>query len=502
MNEYQRLEILAKEHYDTIAISLSHFGCMESLVLLKRFIKAMRSQKKPVFEFRGQSMGFHIFPFFADMIVTHCTSLLPSKRFTDDTFEWFIDKYIHYPEILQFVGSEEKINRFVPEWLIRNYFEQISIQEMTRTLVPRMLFFYKEIPESDNEKHGSFLKARDEVLTRLFRVSLDDVLLCTFSLGAIADTADRFPEVLKTEVEWMKPYVESDAMKIILSQLSLTRDEYIQRRSEGLSGKYTYIRSEPILIKKCPIVKFGDFYISPDPHMILARVTKYLHDSVYQYFLDNDRIQDYTSNFGEIYKDYIGLLLREHFGKKFIIDLDELDYIEGRKADWIVIIENTAIILECKAQRFPKDLKITGDLTVLESFVNERVDSAVDQLLNTSNQWALIKQNEVKLKNVNRYHKFIIFEEHFHLGNVIGDFLPLNLVIKKINKNNVKLISTLDLETIVTSKCDTNLSTIIENWFDNIKDSPTIEQYLHKQNGFHFTENNVLDKMFKSFFHM
>ena len=501
-NEYERLEVLAEEYFNVIASSLSQFGCMDSLVFLKRFIKSMRLQKKPIFTFRNQSMGFHVFPFFADMIIRYCTMMVPTRKFNEDTLAWFIDKYVNFPEILQLDGSAKKVNKYVPEWLIRTAFEQISIQEMTRTLVPRMLFFYREIPEKNTTKHNSFIRARDEVLERLFRVNLDDVLLCTFTLGAITDAADRFTEELSTEVEWMKKYVESDAMKIILEQFSLTRDEYISQVKKEFSDSYIYVRTEPQLIHKYPLIRFEEYYVTPDSHMILARITKYLHDSVYQYFIDNDRIQDYSSNFGEVFKDYIGLLLTNYFSEQNVINLDNLTYITGRKADWLVITDDIAIIIECKAQRYPKKLKKTGKLDILESFVNKRIDSAVEQLINTNSQWQKIANKENIIKDVNHVYKFILFEEQFQFGNVIEDFIPNNKTIQKMNENGIKIISTLDIETIITSKFDVSFSTMLREWFYKIKEFPTLGQFLHTLNGFEYTDDNIIDEKFKSFFHM
>jgi len=498
----KRLEELASEAYEVMAGGVRGCDCFDSLVQIKRFIKKMRSQKKsPIFEFRNQSMGFHVFPFMIDLIMQNSTISLATQPFDENRIAWLIGRYVDFPDILQLKTGESNRNRYVPEWLIRAAFEQLSLQEMARTLVPRTLFLYREIPNNSSSKYYRFIQARDEVLKVQFRVNLEDVLLCTFVLGAIADDSDRFEEKLTTPIKWMKPFLESHAMPIVRSHLAVTRDEYIELSRKEFSGHFTYVKSEsPILIEK-PIIKFEKYYIAPEPFLLLVRVTKMLHDSVYQYFIDNNRLQEYTSNFGEVYKDYIGLLLRECFGDKNVFDLDTFKTLKGKKSDWLVICENEAGLFECKAQRYPKELKRTGSIEILDSFVNEKIGPALIQLQDTERQWNSIVTELPIAKQVSAIYKYIVFEEHFQFANHMQDFLENNPVVKEMTTSKTLLLSTLELETVACSNYASEFSKVFAAKSNGTNSDLALDQHVRGLPNFKFNPNNILDQKFNEFFH-
>jgi len=299
----------------------------------------------------------------------------------------------------------------------------------------------------------------------------------------------------------MKPYVESDAMPIVLSQLSLSRTQYCKLADEQFSGTYTYIRTEPHLIFRYPIVEFDKYHICPDPHLLLDRMTKLLHRSVYQYFVDNGKLQEYAGTFGEVYKDYIGILLKDCYGEANVLDLDQIVDCGGRKADWVVTLGNVAAIIECKAQRYPRELSRSGNMDTLESFVNERIGPAFEQLRQTEKQWHVIQDGFPLAKVVNRILKFIVFEEHFHFANVIADFLPHNTVTRELGDSDTHIISTLDLEIVASSNYRSDFSSVFIGWLDRISDFPALHQHVQNLPDFEFTDDNFLEKKFNEFFH-
>jgi len=496
-----RLETLAREAYSVMANEMAYYSCFDSLVRLKRFIKTARMQGGPVFTFRGQSMGFHVFPFLTDLIVRHSTVLTPTRQFGDNTVAWLLDKYMDFPEVLQFPTGTRNLNQYMPEWLVRTAFEQLSSQEMTRTLVPRMLYLYNEIPLADPPRHHRFLKARDEVLQNQYRVNLDELLLCTFALGAIADTADRFTSVLSTEVEWLKPYVESDVMEIVRSQLTLSRDEYKVAADDQFSRSYVHIRTEPPLILRYPIVRFDNSHVVTDHHLLMARVTKHLHDSVYQYFIDNGRIQDYSGSFGEVFKDYVGEILRDCYGNKNVFDLDKVDGLGGRKADWLVIVGNSAGIFECKGHRYPRELKRTGSTEVLASFVDEKIHVALKQVQDTEKHFGSLQATIPATRGVDTIGKYIVLPEQFHFANIMSDFLPENSTVADLAKNSVMIASAIDLETVVCSNYSSDFSSVFVKWPSNLVACPTLEQHVRGLYGFQFRSDSFLDRKFNEFFH-
>lgn len=501
-NNNDRLEVLSKEAYEVMANEIANYGCKESLILIKRFIRKMNMQKRTIFEFRGQAMGFHVFPLFIDLIIRYGTMLTPTKRLDGNTIEWLFGKYVDFPEIMLVDKSEANKNRYVSEYWLRSAFEQLTIQEMSRNLVQRMLYLYVTIPNSNPDKHKPFIDAISEVLANQFRVTLDDILYCTFTLGAIAESADQFQEKLLTEVDWMKPYVESDAMGIVRSMLTLSKDNYIIKAKEQFAGEYKYARTDPHIIYRYPIIKLDEYYICPYPKMLLNIMTKNIHGLINQYFLDNNKLQEFSGVFGNVFKDYIGLLLKECYGSENVYDIDQLPEIKTRKADWLVIKDNLVGIFECKALRYPRELKRTGSLDILESFVNSKFPDAIEQLVQTERSWPIIKETLNNIDNDVQIYKYMVIEENMQLVNVLSNFLPENGVITKLQKEHILIVTPYDLETLVSSNYADNFLDTFIKWRENIGNCPTLHQHIQELPGFSHDKNNFLDNKFREYFHL
>lgn len=497
----ERLEVDSREKYEVLVSAIQQFNCLESIVAVKNFIRKMHEQKRSFFTFRGQQMGFHVFPFIIDLILKHSSSFNSPKRLDETFITWLIERYVKLPEIITLQSGAKGMDKYAPEWWIRTAFEQIPYQEMTRTLIPRTLFLYKDIPNSNIKEHHKFVSVRNEVLQRQFRVTLDDLLLCTFSLGVIANSCDRFQENLKCEIDWLRPYLESPALPIIRSHFTLSREDYVSKAKARFSGKYSYLRTEPKLILDFPIVKFDDYYVAPEPRFLMTRVTKKLHDLFYQYFIDNKKLQDYSSTFGNVFKDYIGLLLKECFGTRNVFDLDTLISEKSKKADWLVIKDETAVLFECKAYRYNYNLKRTGSLDLLREFVEERIGYALIQLDESLQEVQKMGTTEPKFANIGRVHKIIVLEEDFYLANALVDFLQNDPIVRKIEREQIQIISMLELETVLLSNYSNDLDSIFTSKIDGPNRKLSLDFHLRQLPNFKTDKNNILDKTLDNYLH-
>lgn len=501
LNDRERLEIDAREKYEVLVNTIQQFDCLQSIVALKRFIKNMHEQKKSFFVFRGQQMGFHVFPFLIDLVLKYSTSTNSPVKLDEETIMWLIERYVKLPEIITLPSGAKEMDKYAPEWYIRTAFEQLTYQEMTRTLVPRILYLYEKIPNANSNKFFKFINVRNEVLRRQFRVTLDDLLLCTLALAAIANANDRFQDYLDCKIDWLKKYLESPAMPIVRSQFTLSLDEYGWKAKKQFSGKYSYIRTEPKLILDFPIVKIDNFYIAPEPRLLVTRVTKRLHDSFYQYFIDNNKLQDYSSTFGDVFKDYIGLLLKECFGTENVFDLDTLISEKSKKADWLVIKDETAVLFECKAYRYNYNLKRTGSLDLLREFVEERIGYALIQLDESLQEVQKMGTTEPKFANIGRVHKIIVLEEDFYLANALVDFLQNDPIVRKIEREQIQIISMLELETVLLSNYSNDLDSIFTSKIDGPNRKLSLDFHLRQLPNFKTDKNNILDKTLDNYLH-
>ena len=499
LNDTERLEIDARGKYEVLVNTIQQFDCLQSIVALKRFIKNMHEQKKSFFVFRGQQMGFHVFPFLIDLVLKHSTSTNSPVKLDEETIMWLIERYVKLPEIITLPSGAKEMDKYAPEWYIRTAFEQLTYQEMTRTLVPRILYLYEKIPNANSDKFFKFINVRNEVLRRQFRVTLDDLLLCTLALAEIANANDRFQDYLDCKIDWLKKYLESPAMPIVRSQFTLSLDEYAWKAKRQFSGKYSYIRTEPKLILDFPIVKINDYYIAPEPRLLVTRVTKHLHDSFYQYFIDNGKLQDYSSTFGDVFKDYVGLLLKECFETENVFDLDVLIKGNTKRADWMVIRDNTAVLFECKACRYSKELKKTGSLKLMRDFISKNIAPALTQLDESEQQLKKMGRVLPKLSEIRRTHRILIFEEDFYFSNALSDFIANDSILLKLEKENVQIISMLELETLLLSNYSNDLVSVFTSKVDGPNRKLSFDFHLRQLPNFKTSKNNILDQTFEKY---
>ena len=185
-----------------------------SLVYLKKLLRSFRSQRSNWFEFYGQKMGYHVFPFIIDLVIRNGTTLptLATKQLDDDLFEKLVDKYVHFPDPLSDPKTRQQLATLVPEWFVRTNYEQLEAQQPTDTIIPRILTLFRDIPNSDRTLHRDFIFARDLVLEKQFNVSLDELLYCAISVSHVANNNDFFGAQIDTDWEPMKKYVRSESM--------------------------------------------------------------------------------------------------------------------------------------------------------------------------------------------------------------------------------------------------------------------------------------------------
>ncbi|GEM_PF-4910599 len=493
---HNRLEILAEEEYLRIANEISNYDLVQSLVFIKNFIQQRRKIDHIFININGKVTGYHIFPFIIDLVLRHSTLLPGRNTFDLYVLEWLVEKHLNYPEMVHLIKNREDINKYVPETLIRYAFEQIPYQETNTSLIPRSYLIFKQIPEANSGKHKNFLNARDLVLNRLFRVDLDDIFYCSFTLAAIAEKSDFLGAGLTTEIDRFKKYVETDAIKIIRGLLTINKDEYI---SQGNSkNSYIYKKYEYFQILKTPIVKINNCDIVPNVFIIPDRVTKLLNEYFIQYFYDNQRISDYTNHYGDVFKEYVGYLLDNCFINCLHIDLDAVDWMTGKKADYLMLNGDKATIFECKALKYPAELKRTGSLEILESFLVEKIAYAVDQCTETEKQIYANRNIIPEVSQIKYIYKYVVIEDSFEYINDIIDFIPDSGIAQRIMATNTQIMSILELETLVASNFASKYEVLSEKSNAACRHL-SFDKYLKGKKGFEYTRRSVLDELLKRF---
>ncbi len=480
---------------------ISKYSLIQSLFGLKTYIKSKSKVKEPVFTYNNnQTMGYHVFPFIIDRFIRTCTNSKPELFLTNLLIDWVIDKYRNFSEMEESYKSKEHLRKRTYETLIRISYEQFGYQETNRTLVPRALYLYKEIPNSNTEKHSSFVNSINLVCEKLFRVDIEELLFGTFLITAEGDLKLYFKKHLTIDDSLKDKVPNPDTINIILEQFSISPEEYLKESYKRDSTSTAFIKNYPFVIFDFPIIRFRDFCVLPYPQLLLSRVTDRLDTAICEFDNSNREKGKYIDSFGEVFSEYIGLLLYDCSNKNRVYDLDKIPNYSRERADWLITSGKSVIIFECKSQRYKYSLKSTGNLDELDSFMSNRLRKPIKQLINTENQ---IRDDVINFPNIKSSftcHKVIVVLENFHFANLLFDCLPDNREIRNLQKYNIHIISVLDLEVLLTSNFSRQIVDILESWFKNISEFPILRQYIFSKKNYKKDKNNILDHKLNKFF--
>ena len=146
-------------------------------------------------------------------------------------------------------------------------------------------------------------------------------------------------------------------------------------------------------LKKYPFIKIHtERWVAPNPDLVIDRVSSGIY-----YDLLDDGGKTFTDNFGPIFEKYIGNLICSVYTKGKILKEKEYGDKRNRKrgpADWTVLDDSCAILIECKSFAPNLRIKSLASQTDIEDYTVKIAD-AVEQVYNHLNE---IKNGHIDLK--------------------------------------------------------------------------------------------------------
>jgi len=105
---------------------------------------------------------------------------------------------------------------------------------------------------------------------------------------------------------------------------------------------------------------------APLPNMILWRIS----NGIYYQMQDHYK-EDFLPYFGRVFETYVGEVLRHCVSPEMLLSEHDIRTAYSAKAgkapDWVVIYDNTAILIECKATRLSQLALVTGKEEAIKS---------------------------------------------------------------------------------------------------------------------------------------
>lgn len=257
--------------------------------------------------------------------------------------------------------------------LVRTLYEQAPYQENLQYLIPRHIILYLESnPErSSFDLDGAFRRATDLTVKEFMIIGF------AFCSAALAYHSFERGFVEKTQVEPLKPYVDPEKVDAFLAVAGADFESFRNLRLEEEKvapgfGCYTF---NPLLSR--PVLELPNGLLCvPVPRLLIYRITRGIY---YDLMRAHSQPQGnpFLDWFGLAFEQYIGTLLRDVFGGDNVYSERHYGKPEKHGPDWVVILGDRALVLECRSGRLPQKVRSQADRAeVLEMIKRNIVDPA------------------------------------------------------------------------------------------------------------------------------
>ncbi|WLT36811.1 hypothetical protein NON20_11860 [Synechocystis sp. B12] len=148
--------------------------------------------------------------------------------------------------------------------------------------------------------------------------------------------------------------------------------------------------------------------------------------------LSNSR--DFLQSFGDLFEIYVGEILKRYFGEDKVINLNDYFKLktnnkkQSKIADWLIDIDNSIFIFECKSQLLPVKVKQTFNKTFFDTWSINVFQKGSSQLESTVQ--LLQKDDSYQGKQI---FKFIVLNENLYLAE---NLIFKDLIMSRIPKEN------------------------------------------------------------------
>lgn len=239
--------------------------------------------------------------------------------------------------------------------------QQFPLQEKPFYGFSRSIALYSQLSANRKLPDGRSIK---EAFGTLYRMDVLDFIMLGFLLYAVSNT-DTPKFTLSNIVDGRGGFEEED-VNVVLSRISADRKLFsnVHELTRARDRAYTKYEFNPLL--KYPIVAFESDYLAPVPDLLLDRVTQGIYYDGLDNFREEGHRNDFAANFGYVFEDYVGELLKAEYGPENVTHEPEYGGRDNmRGPDWIVIDGDDLLAIECRTSRLSLRTKSLGDVEAL-----------------------------------------------------------------------------------------------------------------------------------------
>ena len=386
-------------------------------------------------------------------------------------------------------GNVNKDN--IHESMIKIAYRQFTYQE-SMAVIARSLYIYNILWPS---KYNSKLNIND-AFQNTCGISYDKILI--FGLSLTGRKESYF-----YAGEYKKEFKKIETIDLTDNDF----DNFLNCTSMDTNAFTTYNGSLSNPVLKYPILK-TDFYpegINEPAYLILSKACLFnklvygLYYDLLEKYAGHDGINEFKTIYGNVFQEYIGVLLKEHFKKwqviseiKYQKDKNEVDTV-----DWFLKRGKNLILIEVKQASIYLSAKNSGNIDVLKRDINQNIIKAVNQLKKTEDDILSREYKELEIFNNSKdFQKLIIIGDPLYYANFIVNSLFNDVLIKEkahvMNINDFEALLSLQgkhetLFYLLKSKSENN---------DRLKD---FTEFIFEKYGSCHNGNKFLLKEFEKF---
>jgi hypothetical protein len=397
---------------------------------------------------------------YISMVLISCSNDYRSKIMATDDLCKAIDMYFG---LLSSIKSEPNN---IDGLLVRLGFSQFDYDRDIRVnQFARTLLIYKYLWEDYNKEN---INVEQEIL-RLTGFNVEQTLtLGQFLFAASHGGYFHLVNCSDTKSEYLNKIATLENQVCFAKWLSSSYQEFRDIFSSELR-EYRTSRFNP-LIKK-PLLQIErnvnqeqlKTYISPVPRLIYEKITNGLYYELTQAF-SNENYNSFRSAFGNVFQEYVGLLLKKTIGENGIVSEFKYGANSNKKdsIDWIVINGRTAIFIEVKQSCLYLSAKQTGDGHEIEKNLNKTIGKAINQLWSFKREVDDGHHDDLNCLSEVKKIEFliIIFDRTYFLNSFVRD---------KLKELNPSIPNEFHWHTITIEEFETFLSLAGANLFESLE---------------------------------
>jgi hypothetical protein len=291
----------------------------------------------------------------------------------------------------------------------------------------------------------------------LFRVAVAIHTLCR--LPGFFD-----PELLLKSKDGLSPtWFTSETVGTTLKHLCTELGDFQRRQTHCLASQFDNRPYEFNYLREKPLVELpsGDI-ICPVPMLIADRLgTGVYFDMMHYYDQIGIGATQFTAAYGKLFEAYVGHILKRQLPTETELHAAESFVKCGRSdrqrpmCDWIVIENRSAVLIECKSGKLPKETCCTGDVQALRKHV-------VDRYLNKGKTQFELVFDRLRCDGYDVY-SLIVYNDVMNIYNDFETVFADNPEIaKSLDELNAQFISIFEFEDMLMRLPSTSISDIVK----------------------------------------